>query len=271
VADFSPEPKSDVESGGRGGGRKGKSTRIGTGDDDYSNFNKILAAISRLEKRTGRTPTALELAEETGLSVSQILSILKRFLPDICLEDAVRAKKILQLMQVNDFSTVEGVSSKYKNELVYSFTDRFYCVAFIGTLNSEDSEDLTALAMRKVLGESASSGHVRWTWREVSRFIVDEIAAWHIENSHHMGGIPEPPSAESISNIDLETTVILGTQRVKRCISALPEEQKKVFILRHQLDLEVKEVAIVLNADENSVMAWLRRARVQLVKCLGRG
>jgi RNA polymerase sigma factor (sigma-70 family) len=71
--------------------------------------------------------------------------------------------------------------------------------------------------------------------------------------------------------MDWETTVILGAQRIRRCLSTLPEEQRKVFILRHQLGLAYDQIAAVLNQNPDNVMAWLFRARVQIVKCLGRG
>ncbi|MFX4864953.1 sigma factor-like helix-turn-helix DNA-binding protein, partial [Acinetobacter baumannii] len=68
-----------------------------------------------------------------------------------------------------------------------------------------------------------------------------------------------------------ETTIILGAQRVKRCISSLPVEQQKVFLLRHHFQLTYEQIAAVINETPEDVMAWLFRARVQIVKCLGRG
>jgi DNA-directed RNA polymerase specialized sigma24 family protein len=65
--------------------------------------------------------------------------------------------------------------------------------------------------------------------------------------------------------------VILGTQRVKRCINSLSAEQKQAFVLRHQLGLNFNQVVAVLNQNPDNVMAHLHRARVQVVKCLGRG
>jgi RNA polymerase sigma factor (sigma-70 family) len=160
-------------------------------------------------------------------------------------------------------------------EFVYQHVDRFYCIAFIGTLDPEAAEDITVQAMRNVItalsqvnAKQFSQGGV-WDW--VSGFVVDAVADWHGQNSQAAQGPITDPTMDGSSQMDWETTVILGTQRVKRCISTLPEEQKKVFILRHQLNLGFSQVAAVLNDNEDNVMAWLHRARVQVVKCLGRG
>ncbi len=160
-------------------------------------------------------------------------------------------------------------------EFVYQHVDRFYCIAFIGTLDTEAAEEITVEAMKNVMTASRqinakqfSQGGV-WDW--VSGFIVESVANWHRQNSQAPSGPITDPTMDGSSQMDWETTVILGTQRVKRCINQLPEEQKKVFILRHQLNLSFAQVAVVLNENEDNVMAWLHRARVQVVKCLGRG
>lgn len=161
-------------------------------------------------------------------------------------------------------------------EFVYQHVDRFYCIAFIGTFGDpEAAEDITVTAMKRVMvalrqvnPKQFSQGGV-WDW--VSGFVVDTVAEWHSQHSQAPQGPITDPNMDGSSQMDWETTVILGTQRVKRCISTLPEEQKKVFILRHQLNLGFRQVAAVLNDNEDNVMAWLHRARVQVVKCLGRG
>lgn len=160
-------------------------------------------------------------------------------------------------------------------EFVYQHVDRFYCIAFIGTLDPEAAEEITVQAMGNVVANlkeidprKFKAGGV-WEW--VSAFIVDAVADWHARRSAAPSGPITDPTMDGSSQMDWETTVILGTQRVKRCISSLPEEQKKVFILRHQLNLGFNQVAAVLNEQEDNVMAWLHRARVQVVKCLGRG
>jgi len=79
------------------------------------------------------------------------------------------------------------------------------------------------------------------------------------------------PAQDGSAQMDWETTVILGVPRVGRCLNNLVAEQRKVFILRHQLFLDYGQIAAVLNADLQTITSWLYRARVQIVKCLGRG
>jgi DNA-directed RNA polymerase specialized sigma24 family protein len=76
------------------------------------------------------------------------------------------------------------------------------------------------------------------------------------------------PQIDGSAEMTLTKSVSIGTQQVKRCLGSLPEEQRKTFILRHQLDLGYDQIAAILNQKTDKIIAWLFRARVQLVKCL---
>ncbi len=160
-------------------------------------------------------------------------------------------------------------------EFVWQHVDRFYCIAFIGTMDSDAAEQITVDAFRNVIAAVRSVNPKQFSqggvWEWLSDFIVDAVANYHQQNPKDSSGPITDPTADGSSQMDWETTVILGTARVKRCITTLPPEQKQVFILRHQLNLSFDQVAVVLNEDPKNVMAWLHRARVQVVKCLGRG
>lgn len=166
-------------------------------------------------------------------------------------------------------------SKQALGEFVWQNQERFYCIAFIGTLDPEAATQLTISAftransaIKQVNPKQLSQGHV-WEW--LAQFVVDEIGDWHGRNSGPSAGPHTDPQMDGSTQMDWETTVILGAQRVKRCITGLPEEQKKAFILRHQLGLTMEQVSVVLNEHPENVSAWLHRARVQVVKCLGRG
>lgn len=160
-------------------------------------------------------------------------------------------------------------------EFIWQHQERFYCIAFIATLDTEVASQLTiqafasACASIRQLKPKQLSNNV-WEW--LSQFIVESIAEYHQQYSAAPTNSPQTdPTVDGSANMDWETTVILGTQRVKRCINSLPPEQKSAFVLRHQLGLSFKQVVTVLNQDPDNVMASLHRARVQVVKCLGRG
>jgi DNA-directed RNA polymerase specialized sigma24 family protein len=170
---------------------------------------------------------------------------------------------------------VKKGEKKALGEFIWQNQERFYCIAFIATMDPEVASTLTIYAFKNAVAairqvpEKQLRGNV-WEW--LAQFIVDAIAEYHAQNSTPIGGSPQTdPTIDGSANMDWETTVILGTQRVKRCINSLSAEQKQAFVLRHQLQLNFKQVVAVLNQNPDNVMAYLHRARVQVVKCLGRG
>lgn len=172
---------------------------------------------------------------------------------------------------------VKKGDKKALGEFIWQNQERFYCIAFIATMDPETASQLTIQAFRdacaaiRTLNPKQIDDENVWGW--LSQFIVGVIAQYHEENSPPPGGgnVQTDPTADGSANMDWETTVILGTQRVKRCINSLNAEQKQCFVLRHQLGLSFEQVVAVLNQNPDSVMTQLHRARVQVVKCLGRG
>lgn len=170
---------------------------------------------------------------------------------------------------------VKKGEKKALGEFIWQNQERFYCIAFIATMDSEVASKLTISAFKNAVAAIRQApakqlaGNV-WEW--LAQFIVDAIAEYHEQNSAPAGPAAQTdPTVDGSANMDWETTVILGTQRVKRCINSLSVEQKQAFVLRHQLGLSFKQVVAVLNQNPDNVMAYLHRARVQVVKCLGRG
>ena len=221
-----------------------------------------------------------ELAADTGLSTTRILFVLWKFLPEQTSEGfnafASNLRQILLSgVEGTDYEGIRGHESETREAMafVHQHVDRFYCIAFIGTSGDpEAAEDITVVAMKRVMVALRQVNLKQFSregvWEWVSGFVVDAVVEWHSQYSQAPSGPITDPSVDGSSQMDWETTVILGAQRVKRYISTLPEEQKKVFILRHQLNLGFCQVAAVLNEHEDNVRMWLNRARVQLVKCL---
>jgi RNA polymerase sigma factor (sigma-70 family) len=162
-----------------------------------------------------------------------------------------------------------------RNSFVEDYQERFYAIAFLATDDANAATDLTISAFQNVFSQLKSINTKQFTdgvWDWLVGFIVDSCADWHSINSAPVSRDPRTdPSTDGSSQMDWETTIILGVQRVKRCLNALPEEQQKVFLLRHNFQLNYDQIGAVLNQTPENVMAWLFRARVQIVKCLGRG
>ena len=162
-----------------------------------------------------------------------------------------------------------------RNEFVYIHQQRFYAIALLATDDPALAEELTTKAFQSVFValrqiNPKQLGLPIWDW--LAQFIVGACADHHAQFSEASPPPPQlDPSVDGSAQMDWETTVILGTQRVRRCLSSLSSEQQKVFILRHQMSLDYDQIAAVLNQTPETIMAWLYRARVQIVKCLGRG
>lgn len=162
-----------------------------------------------------------------------------------------------------------------RNEFVWIHQERFYAIALLATDQPEAAEQLTMNAFQNAFAalrqiNPKQLGLPIWDW--LAQFIVAACADYHNRYSDPTSSAPQlDPSLDGSAQMDWETTVILGTQRVRRCLSSLAPEQQKVFILRHQMSLDYEQIGTVLNQSPETIMAWLYRARVQIVKCLGRG
>src|SRR4051812_44521145 len=61
--------------------------------------------------------------------------------------------------------------------------------------------------------------------------------------------------------------VVIGAemgQRITRCVEALPQEQREVFLLREIANLPFKEIAVVTGVPENTVKSRMRYALERL-------
>jgi RNA polymerase sigma factor (sigma-70 family) len=170
---------------------------------------------------------------------------------------------------------LKKADTERRNEFVWLHQDKFYTIAFMATGSENHASDLTIMAFQNIFNQLKAINTKTmelplWDW--LAMFIVDACVEYHENFSPPINSHPKTdPSADGSANMDWETTIILGPQRVKRCLTQLPEEQQKVFILRHHFQLSYDQIATVVHQAPETVKAWLFRARVQIVKCLGRG
>ncbi len=162
-----------------------------------------------------------------------------------------------------------------RGEFIWQNQGRVYAIALMATGNQDSAAELTIMSFRNAFLalQRVNPKHFKeglWQW--LAGFAVDICAEYHQQRS---GPLPEraqmDPGADGSKQLNLETTIIVTPQRAQHCLASLSEIQKKVYVLRHQLELNYNQIATVLNQHPTDVMAWLFRARVQLVKCLGRG
>lgn len=162
-----------------------------------------------------------------------------------------------------------------RNEFVWVNQERIYAIALLATGSPQDAQEITIATFRNAFASikqavpKKESDVTIWDW--LSQFVVEACGEYHASHSDPPAEGDIDPAADGSANMDWETTVLLGVQRIRRCLGSLPEDQQKVFYLRHHLDLNYEQISTVLNQSVEMTMASLFRARVQIVKCLGRG
>ena len=161
-----------------------------------------------------------------------------------------------------------------RNEFIWVHQERIYAVALLGTGNHDHASEVTISAFNNAFsalnqGLPKNPDMTIWDW--LSQYVVEAMGEYHAQNSGPLDEENVDPAQDGSASMDWETTVLLGVQRVKRCIGSLPQDLKRVFLLRHNLDLNYEQISIVSNQSVEKCMAQLFRARVQVVKCLGRG
>ncbi|MBX9668031.1 MAG: sigma-70 family RNA polymerase sigma factor [Candidatus Obscuribacterales bacterium] len=162
-----------------------------------------------------------------------------------------------------------------RNQFVWENQERVYAIALLATGSPQDAQEITIATFRNAFATlkqglpKKESDMTIWDW--LSQFVVEACYEYHESHSDPPVEAEIDPMADGSANMDWETTVLLGVQRIRRCLGSLPEDQQKVFYLRHHLDLNYEQISTVLNQSPEMTKASLFRARVQIVKCLGRG
>lgn len=83
----------------------------------------------------------------------------------------------------------------------------------------------------------------------------------------------EVEEIEGISHEKLPIEIVLkkeSGERIQKAIAALCEEQQDVIILRYYQELKIKEIAIILNENENTIKTRLQRGTRKLKEILER-
>lgn len=118
-----------------------------------------------------------------------------------------------------------------RNDFIWLHQERVYAIALIATDNPDHAQELTVTAFKNAFASldqklpKKDSDLTIWEW--LSDFIVDACAEYHAQNSGPQDDNPEiDPASDGSANMDWETTVLLGVQRIKRCLGNLPEDQK---------------------------------------------
>ena len=116
-----------------------------------------------------------------------------------------------------------------------------------------------------------------WLYQTVTRLAIDHLRRERLrrrifffrrdEESEDPAEIIADPAPSPADRVLAEET----RQRLSRALGKLPPRQRAVFVLRHQEELTLKEIADLLGLEEGTVKAHLHRAVVRLRKELTDG
>ena len=170
----------------------------------------------------------------------------------------------------------EGQAAGFE-QLVRAHSQRVIGLAWRLTGNREEAEDIAQeafLRLHRALptfrGESTVG---TWLYRTVSRLAIDHLRRETLRKKiffFRRGDEEEVDPLETVPDPGASPgEVLLGKEasgRLGAALRRLSPRQKAVFVLRHQEELTLKEIARVLGLEEGTVKAHLHRAVTVLRK-----
>jgi RNA polymerase sigma-70 factor (ECF subfamily) len=110
------------------------------------------------------------------------------------------------------------------------------------------------LRLYRNLDSIESPAHlVRWLRKVTWRLCIDEVRRRPAQRPLSLDEIAEPPAP-------WQEPDPLSTGRLRRLIAALPESVRMTVILRYQEDMDLAEIAEVLDAPVNTIKSRIQRA-----------
>jgi len=158
--------------------------------------------------------------------------------------------------------------------LVLEYQKNVYNVALRITGNAEDAADMTQEAFIKAFNSIASfKGDSRfsvWLYRIVTNVSVDFLrsksrrpeSSLSVENDE--GETVEMEIADEEFSPERLVEAKLSCEAVRRGLDSLPEDYKRILLLREIQGLSYEEIASVLNIEIGTVKSRIFRARKKL-------
>ncbi len=169
-------------------------------------------------------------------------------------------------------SEVKKGNQQSLQEFIWENQEKSYVTTYLACQDPEVATQLTIQAFEKAIANLKQIDPRKipgTTWGWLSQFVIKVCQEFYSQ----YGKTPPAPksiNADEQNQIDEKNNVLLSTHRLKRCLSLLPESERNVFVLRHQLFFNYNEIALVLNEHPDTIKSWLFQARIQLTQCLAR-
>ena len=175
------------------------------------------------------------------------------------LEDSV--ERSLARCAVGDSSAFADIVREHQT-MVYSLALHFLRNQWL----AEELAQEVFLELYRNLASIKSGAHLRFWLRKVTcHRSIDLERRWRPEGSVRLEDLPEPATPPAHDP--------LLAERLWRLVASLPEKPRMVLILRYQEDLNLREIAEVMQMPVNTVKSSLERAltvlRGKLVRSMG--
>lgn len=166
-----------------------------------------------------------------------------------------------------------GVAERFE-ELVRLHSPRILRLAGRLIGNRAEAEELAQEAFLRFFGAIPSfrgeSSIATWLYRTVTRLAIDHLRRERLRRRiffFRKDEEEEDPAERMADPAPSPRDILLAEEtgrRLSRALGELPPRQRAVFILRHQEELPLKEIAAVLGLREGTVKAHLHRAVMRL-------
>jgi RNA polymerase sigma-70 factor (ECF subfamily) len=189
--------------------------------------------------------------------------------------EEVTDEVLMMRFQAGDRASFAMLVRKHKTA-IYNFVLRL-------VRSSSAAEDLVQDVFVKVVQSAADFKHESkfstWAYTIARNICIDHLRKMSLRQHPSLdqarNDAPDGPTlldrtADTRPSAAVERTVIgaeLG-QRIVRCVEALPQEQREVFLLREVADLPFKEIALITGVPENTVKSRMRYALERLQESL---
>lgn len=148
--------------------------------------------------------------------------------------------------------------------IVYEYSDNLFRLCMHYTKNTADAEDTVQQTFLKLLERNEpfdSAEHEKaWLIRVCINLCKDHLKSSWSKKVVSENYMPPPAHMEEIP--DGTAPMILD------CVRRLPDNQKTAVYLFYYMDMPVSRIAQAMNAKQNTVLSWLRRARKTLAKTI---
>ncbi len=169
---------------------------------------------------------------------------------------------------------IAGDPSAFR-DLVTAYQRKVYGLAYQITRNHTDAEDVSQVAFMKIhkaLGTlKPGLGLSTWIYQITRNAALDHLRA---RSAHPRGPAPGQASAEPVDpapgpEASAETACLRS--RIDEALAGFSERERTVFVLRHDHDLKVREIARTLGISLGTVKSYLFRSIQKLQKELEAG